>query len=123
MREEVVQYFSEKEEEFANLLIDIGMKRNVAKVLVFLIYAKEATSRAIERGIDLRQPEVSLAIKYMAGQGWVTSEEVPSAKKGRPNKKYALAIPVREIMAAIEKNTKDEANQQLTLVKKIRNYI
>ena len=74
MREEVVQYFSEKEEEFANLLIDIGMKRNVAKVLVFLIYAKEATSRSIERGIDLRQPEVSLAIKYMAGQGWVMSD-------------------------------------------------
>lgn len=123
MREEVVQYFSEKEEEFASLLIDIGMKRNVAKVLVFLVYTKEATSRAIERGIDLRQPEVSLAIKYMAGQGWVTSDEIPSAKKGRPNKKYSLAMPVREIMAAIEKNTKDEANQQLALVKKMRNYI
>ena len=123
MREEVVQYFSEKEEEFANLLIDIGMKRNVAKVLVFLVFAKEATSRAIERGIDLRQPEVSLAIKYMAGQGWVTSDEIPSAKKGRPNKKYSLAMPVKEIMAAIEKNTRDEANQQLALVKKMKNYI
>ena len=123
MREEVIQYFSEKEEEFANLLIEIGMKRNVAKVLVFLIYAKEATSRAIERGIDLRQPEVSLAIKYMAGQGWVTSDEIPSAKKGRPNKKYSLAMPVKEIMAAIEKNSRDEANQQLALVKRMRNYI
>ena len=123
MREEVVQYFSEKEEEFASLLIDIGMKRNVAKVLVFLIHAKEATSRAIERGVDLRQPEVSLAIKYMAGQGWVTSDEIPSAKKGRPNKKYSLAMPVKEIMAAIEKNSRDEANQQLALVKRMRNYI
>lgn len=123
MREEVVQYFSEKEEEFANLLMEIGTKRNVAKVLVYLINTKEATSRAIERGIDLRQPEVSLAIKYMAGQGWVKSKEIPSEKKGRPNKKYALAIPVKEIMAAIEKNTRDEANQQLALVKKMKNYI
>jgi predicted transcriptional regulator len=123
MREEVVQYFSEKEEEFANLLMDIGTKRNVAKVLVFLINTKEATSRAIERGIDLRQPEVSLAIKYMAGQGWVKSDEIPSDKKGRPNKKYALAIPVKDIMASIEKNTRDEANQQLALVKKMKNYI
>ena len=123
MREETVQYFSEKEEEFARLLIDIGTKRNVAKVLVYLINTKEATSRAIERGIDLRQPEVSLAIKYMAGQGWVTSDEIPSAKKGRPNKKYALAIPVKDIMASIEKNTRDEANQQLALVKKMKNYI
>jgi len=123
MREEVVQYFSEKEEEFANLLMDIGTKRNVAKVLVYLINTKEATSRAIERGIDLRQPEVSLAIKYMAGQGWVTSNEIPSDKKGRPNKKYTLAIPVKDIMASIEKNTRDEANQQLALVKKMKNYI
>ena len=123
MREEIVQYFSEKEEEFANLLMDIGTKRNVAKVLVFLINTKEATSRAIERGIDLRQPEVSLAIKYMAGQGWVKSKEIPSEKKGRPNKKYTLAIPVKDIMAAIEKNTRDEANQQLALVKKMKNYI
>jgi len=78
---------------------------------------------SVTGGIDLRQPEVSLAIKYMAGQGWVKSDEIPSAKKGRPNKKYSLAIPVKEIMAAIEKNTRDEANQQLALVKKMKNYI
>ncbi len=36
MRQEIVMYFTEKEEEFANLLIEIGMKRDVARVLVFL---------------------------------------------------------------------------------------
>jgi predicted transcriptional regulator len=60
MRTENVMYFTEKEEEFANLLIEIGTKRNVAKVLVFLANTPEATSRAIERGTDLRQPEVSI---------------------------------------------------------------
>lgn len=123
MRKEVVQYLSEKDEEFASLLIDIGMKTNVAKVLVFLVNAKESTSRDIERGIDLRQPEVSLAMKYMAGQGWITSNEIPSAKKGRPNKKYSLALPVKDIVAVIEKNAKNEANQQLALVKKMRDYV
>ena len=54
----------------------------------------------------LRQPEVSLAIRYIAGQGWVKSDEIPSTKKGRPTKSYALAIPVKDIMASIEKNTK-----------------
>jgi predicted transcriptional regulator len=123
MRTENVQYFTEKEEEFANLLIEIGMKKNVAKVLVFLTNIPEATSRAIERGTDLRQPEVSLAFKYMAGQGWITSKEIPSEKKGRPNKKYSLAVSVKEIMATIEKAKKDEANNQLALVKKMRDYI
>jgi predicted transcriptional regulator len=45
MRTESVMYFTEKEEEFANLLIEIGTKRNVAKVLVFLANTPEATSR------------------------------------------------------------------------------
>lgn len=123
MRKEVVQYFSEKDEEFASLLIDIGMKTNVAKVLVFLANTEESTSRDIERGIDMRQPEVSLAMKYMAGQGWITSNEIPSVKKGRPNKKYSLALPVKDIVAVIEKNAKNEAIQQLALVKKVRDYI
>jgi predicted transcriptional regulator len=123
MRKEVVQYFSEKDEEFASLLIDIGMKTNVAKVLVFLANSEESTSRDIERGIDMRQPEVSLAMKYMAGQGWISSNEIPSVKKGRPNKKYSLALPVKDIVAVIEKNAKNEAIQQLALVKKGRDYI
>ena len=123
MRKEVVQYFSEKDEEFASLLIDIGMKTNVAKVLVFLANAEESTSRDIERGIDMRQPEVSLAMKYMAGQGWIASNEIPSVKKGRPNKKYSLALPVKDIVALIEKNAKNEAIKQLALVKKVRDYI
>ena len=50
MKQESVQYFTEKEEEFANLLIEIGTKKNVATVLVFLASTPEATSRAIERG-------------------------------------------------------------------------
>ncbi len=35
MRTENVMYFTEKEEEFANLLIEIGTKKNVAKVQYF----------------------------------------------------------------------------------------
>jgi predicted transcriptional regulator len=123
MRTENVQYFTEKEEEFANLLIEIGTKKNVAKVLVFLTNVPEATSRAIERGTDLRQPEVSLAIKYMTEQGWITIQGIPSERKGRPNKKYTLVVPVNKIIATIEKAKKAEANNQLALVRKIRDYI
>ena len=47
MRTENVMYFTEKEEEFANLLIEIGTKRNVAKVLVSLqIHRKRPHARS-----------------------------------------------------------------------------
>ena len=123
MIEKTIQLFTEKEEEFVNLLIEIGTKQTIAKALVFLANVKKATSREIERGTDLRQPEVSLAIKYMDEQGWIKSNEIPSDKKGRPVRNYALAIPVPDIMTCIEKQKKAEANNQLSLIKKMRSYI
>jgi len=121
MREEKVQYFTDKEEEFASLLIDIGTKKNIAKVLVFLAKTPEATSRAIERGTDMRQPEISMAMKYLMDQGWIKDRENPS-EKGRPHKSYSLAVPIKEIIATIEKSKKNEANNQLELLRKIRDY-
>lgn len=123
MRSEKVQYFTEKEEEFVNLLIAIGTKKNVATVLVFLASTSETTSRAIERGTDMRQPDVSIAMKYLMDQGWVKSRKNSSANKGRPMKVYVLVKPITEIMNAIEKEKKNEANNQLALIKKIQNYL
>jgi predicted transcriptional regulator len=123
MRQEIVHYFTDKEEQFVNLLIEIGIRKNVAKMLVFLANKPTATSREIERGTDLRQPEVSMAIRYLIEQGWVNTEGISSDRKGRPNKNYSLAVPVKEIMTAIEKQKKNEANNQLTLVRKMRDYL
>jgi len=122
MRTENVMYFTDKEEEFANLLIEIGTKRNVAKVLVFLANTPEATSRAIERGTDLRQPEVSIAMRYLQEQSWISSRESKAESKGRPVKIYELAKPINDIMDNIEKEKKIEAVTQLALIQKLRDY-
>jgi predicted transcriptional regulator len=116
-----VFFFTEKEEEFVNLLIEIGTSKNVAKMLVFLANATEATSRDLERGTDMRQPEVSTAVKYLIDQGWIKDRENPS-EKGRPHKSYSLAVPFKEIIATIEKSKKNEANNHLELLRKIRDY-
>jgi len=123
MRTENVMYFTEKEEEFATLLIEIGTKRNIAKVLVFLANTPEATSRAIERGTDLRQPEISIAMWYLMEQGWIKSRERKAESKGRPIKIYELAQPITEILDSIEKKKQKEVNNQLALVEKLRNYL
>jgi predicted transcriptional regulator len=122
VRTEKVYYFTEKEEEFANLLMEIGTKRNVAKVLVFLAKINKATSRAIERGTDLRQPEVSIALGYLSEQSWISSED-SNEGKGRPFKIYELSRPINEIMDSIEQEKKTEATNQLALIEKLRDYI
>jgi predicted transcriptional regulator len=123
MKTRNVQYFTEKEEEFVNLLIDIGTKQSIAKVLVFLSNTTEATSRDIERGTDLRQPEVSIAMRYLAEQEWIKSRESKAESKGRPVKIYVLSKSINDIMNSIEKEKKEEAKSQLALVQKLREYI
>jgi predicted transcriptional regulator len=116
-------YFTQKEEEFAAILVDLGMHRNVAKVLVYLAGAGEATSRSIDRGIDLREPEVSLAMTYLAGKGWVSCREIRGKNKGRPVKSYQLALPVIEIISSIEQEKTMKATNTLNLIKKFREYV
>jgi predicted transcriptional regulator len=123
MKPQNVMYFTEKEMEFVNLLVDIGTRKNVAQVLVFLANVSEATSRDIERGTDLRQPEVSLAMHYLIEQEWIKSRESKAEGKGRPVKIYALSKSIDKIMNIIEKEKKDKAKQQLARVQKLRDYI
>jgi predicted transcriptional regulator len=123
MKSKNVLYFTQREEEFADLLTKIGIKRNVSKVLVYLANTPEATSRDIERGTDLRQPEVSIAMAAMMEQKWVESRENKAENKGRPVKIYKLALPINEIMDNIERNKRAEANNQLKMIKQLRDYI
>lgn len=123
MLEKTIQYFTEKEEEFVNLLIEIGMRRTVAKVLVFLANVDEATSRDIERGTDLRQPEVSIAMNYMFERDWLKNRESKAMSKGRPVKIYSLSKPVDKIIDSIEREKNQEVKNQLALIKKMGSYV
>ncbi|MDI6867284.1 MarR family transcriptional regulator [Methanoculleus sp.] len=123
MGPETTKSFTPRDEEVAELLMDIGIKRNVARVLVFLTNNAEATSREIERGTDLRQPEVSIAMRYLKECDWIDVRESRSESKGRPVKIYNLSRPISEIMDKIEYEKKKEARHQLDLIQKMRECI
>nr|WP_321352684.1 ArsR family transcriptional regulator [uncultured Methanoregula sp.] len=124
MRSANVMFFTDHEEEFARLLIGIGLKKNIAKVLVYLANAGDVTSRDMERGTDLRQPEVSLAMQTLLRQKWVTSREPEDTpNRGRPVKIYSLARPISAIIGMIEKEKKQELNRKLQLASKLREYV
>jgi predicted transcriptional regulator len=123
MKTENIMHFTKKEEEFADLLIKIGTRRSVAKVLVFLAKTPEATSRAIEWGTSLNQPEVCMAMRYLGDLDWIKSREGRSESRGRPMLVHRLAKPIHEIMARIEHEKMSAANAQLVRVEKLREYI
>lgn len=118
-----VQFFTEKETEFVDLLIGTGVPRTVAKVLVFLANTPEATSRDIERGADLRQPEVSIAMQHLKELGWITSRLVRTESIGRPQNIISLSRPITEIIDCIQSEKKGEIQKKMALAQKIRDYI
>jgi predicted transcriptional regulator len=122
MGQEDVMYYAKKEEELVNLLFGIGIKRNVARVLVFLAKTPKVTSRVIDRGTDLRPLEVATVMHYLKKQGWIRSQKNKAESRGRPVKIYELAKPIPEIVNGIEKEKIREANDQLQLIRKLRTY-
>jgi len=118
-----VHYFTDRDVEFTDLLIKIGLPRTVATVLVFLANTQEASSRDIERGTDLRQPEVSLAMQYLQERDWVDSRLEKTESIGRPQSLFKLSHPMIQIIDAIQKEKEDEIKRKIDLTQKIRDYI
>jgi len=104
----MVKELSEKERRIVSLLVETGLSRNIAKIIVFLSRAGEAVSRDIERAANLRQPEVSLAMKDLRAWGWIKERELKKKGKGRPLKSYKLTIDLKDIVAElVEKKRKE----------------
>ncbi len=98
----------EKDEEISDAFISLGMSRHVARTLIYLKNADGATSRGIEKGKGLRQPDVSLAMKE---PNWINEREGKKPGKGRPHKIYSLKIGFDKIVLHLEKQQKKEIDK------------
>ncbi len=107
----MVEALSEKEERIVTLLVETGLSRSIAKIIVFLSRAGEAISRDIERAANLRQPEVSLAMKELKEWGWIKEKELKRKGKGRPLKSYKLTIDLRDIVSELVEKKRREVEQ------------
>ena len=123
MRDQIVHYLTEREEAFVSTLTQLGMRPKTAVLLVFLAGRPEATSREIERGTDLRQPEVSLALKDLFDRGWVSHCDNLVEHQGRPQKVYALALPLPGILEAFQAEKQAEVRRKLALIAQIHDFL
>ena len=107
-------------EEFASILMTIGLKRNVAKVLTYLAGVEEATSREIEIGSDLRQPEVSIAMREIRKLDWISERDEKNPGKGRPYRIYKLNKNLQEIIEYLEGEKAKESNLIMKQIEKLK---
>lgn len=122
MKQETIQIFTRREEEFISLLTRAGTKKSVAAALVFLASRKKASSHEIERGADLRQPEVSVAMKVLIRRGWVTRRKISPPSPGRPARVFELVKPVSEILDSIWKDKVDALKEQMVLIGRLKEF-
>ena len=107
-------------DEFASILMKIGLKRNVAKVLTYLAGVPEATSREIEIGSDLRQPEVSIARREIRRLEWVRERDERNPGKGRPYRIYKLNRSLPDIVQYLESENAKEAERVMKQIEKLK---
>lgn len=103
--------FSAKDREILNLMMSLGMSKNISKTVVFLSKTGEASSSDIERSIDLRQSEVSISIKWLRNKGWVASRTIRKPGKGRPAHMYKLRYSMGRIAREIGATKTEEMEE------------
>ena len=96
------------------------MPRNVASVITYLSNVDEATSREIEIGSNLRQPEVSIAMRTLRENNWVEEHEIKSKEKGRPIKFHKLSVPIGEIIKHYEEEKNREAVKTMQAIQRLK---
>ena len=111
---------SVEREEFASILMKVGLKRNVARVLTYLAGVDEATSREIEMGSDLRQPEVSIAMREIRKLDWISERDEKNPGKGRPYRIYKLNKSLPEIISYLEGEKAKESEMVLKQIEKLK---
>ena len=68
----------------------------------------------IERGADLRQPEVSVSMQELKRRGWIKKRDLKKKGKGRPVHIYRQSTQLSEIL----KNIEQEKLKEIEGVKK-----
>ena len=112
----------EVEYEMVELLRRLNINRPVALTLACLSKGEEISSQCIEMVSGLRQPEVSIAMRYLRENDWVDMrEEKKNQGKGRPVKLYKLTVRMETIINTIEENVMAESKAVLQSIERLKN--
>ena len=120
IKQSTVKVLDDKDQEFIEALRSLDVQRNVASLITYLSNVDEATSREIEMGTNLRQPEVSIAMRTMRNNNWVEEREVKADGKGRPMKVYKLGVSIEKIIQHYEDVKNNEAAKTMQAIQRLK---
>jgi predicted transcriptional regulator len=111
------------EYEMIELFRKINVSRPIALTLACLAKGREISSQSIEMVSGLRQPEVSVAMRYLRENNWIDiREEKKSKGKGRPIKLYRLTVPMDHIVSKIEEEIIAESKVVMKNIERLKHF-
>ena len=120
IKDAIIKVADENNLAFMDGLQRLGMNQKVARLITYLKDVKEGSSRDIEMATDLRQPEVSIAMRTMREMGWITETEIKGNGKGRPQKIYALRSTLDEIIGYYEAEKSQESARTMAAIQRLK---
>jgi len=121
IEDEVPVAMGSNEYEMIELFRRINVSRPIALTLACLAKGREISSQGIEMISGLRQPEVSVAMRYLRENNWIDiREEKKSKGKGRPVKLYRLTVPMDCIVSKIEEEIVAESRVVLRNIERLK---
>lgn len=123
MKKHEIDVMSKKEERLVDILHQSGFYRSTAKTLVYMLVKKTGRSKDIERGTDLQQPEVSVAVKELLKLGIISKRLTHKKGKGRPQNLYVLKKSVSDVRDFLIKGMQERVEKTERNIESLRTLI
>jgi predicted transcriptional regulator len=113
----------EKDDKAVQLFTELGMPKNLAKTLIYISQVDECKSADVEKGADLRQPEVSIAMQELRRREWIKKRDLNKKRKGRPVHIYKCTTHLSEILKTFEREKLKEVESVKKDISELKNLI
>lgn len=123
MKQKDVFTLDKKDDHTVQLFSKLGMPKNLAKILICMSHYDECKCADVEQGADLRQPEVSIAMKELRRRGWITKRDLKKEGKGRPTHIYKTNSNLQDILKTVEQEKLNEAENMKKDLLELKNIM
>jgi predicted transcriptional regulator len=123
MKEKDIYKLDNDDAKIIKLFSELGMPKNLAKTLLYISRVEECRSDDIENGTNLRQPEVSIAVRELSRRGWADTREQKKKGKGRPIHLYKLSTNLNNIVKTFEKEKLNQIQEIKNSLTELENII
>jgi predicted transcriptional regulator len=123
MKQKNVYMLDKEDDDAVQLFVNLGMPKSLAKTLIYISQVDECKYADIEQGANLRQPEVSIAMKELRKREWVKKRDLNKKGKGRPVHIYKTTTHLSQILKAFEQEKLKEVESVKKDISELKNLM